>query len=763
MGGSVKVEPLIGKARRSIELADHRINVFEGSVRSGKTVVSLLAWLRFVRTGPAGNLLMVGKTERTLKHNVIDPLIDMLGPSRIRYVQGAGELFILGRRIYLAGANDEKAEGKIRGLTLAGAYVDEASIMPESMWSMLLTRLSIEGARLYATSNPDSPNHWLLKQYLARSVVWVRRDGKVATSDNSEAVDMDLARFSFRLDDNHTLNEAYKASVKATFTGLWYKRFVDGLWVLAEGAIFDMFDPDVGRGHVVDHLPDILDWWVSIDYGTTNPFVATLLGEGADRRMYVAAEWRWDSTVERRQLTDLEYSAMLRRWLDELAARGETKGGAMWAGCARPERVLVDPSAASFIAQLHRDGWQSVRGADNAVEDGLRDVASLLSADRLKIHVSCQAGIDEMTGYVWSKKAQDRGEDKPLKERDHFCLVAGSAVTTLLRGDVPIEDVRCGDRVLTRSGWHPVLASLRTARNVETVTVATTGRSLTGTPDHPVWTVERGWQRMDALRYGDTLLSCDPRSSSSTASSSGATRNRPAGPTGSTSRRARATASAAWAAFTRNCGSPLTVRSRTAATSTTPTSTPSTTRSTTSSASPRTSTLRRTTSAWWSAARRTLRRLWPWSGQPSGIAALKVRRGTSTTASEPGTVDNLGMPPVSSAAPRTSRSIPAGSARTAARAHGAGLPASTTSSGHASAAPIPSSPTATTRPGSVVVRVVSVTPAGRADVFNLAVDGAHEFFANGVLVHNCDALRYGVRGTRTVWRHWIGETGLRAA
>lgn len=413
------IQPLTGKAKRAVDLCDHRLNIFEGSVRSGKTIGSLLAWLRFVRTGPAGNLLMVGKTERTLKRNVIDPLIEMLGPSRVRYVQGAGEVWILGRRIYIAGANDEKAEGKIRGLTLAGAYVDEASVMPESMWSMLLTRLSIDGARLFATTNPDSPNHWLLRNYLARARTWLRRDGKVEIHGNDEGR-LDLARFSFRLVDNQTLSAEYIAALSAEFTGLWYKRFVDGLWVLAEGAIFDMFDPDVGRGHVVADLPDIVDWWVSIDYGTTNPFVATLLGEGADRRMYVAAEKRWDSSVERRQLTDLEYSAMLRRWLDELAARGETKGGAMWAGCARPERVLVDPSAASFIAQLHRDGWQSVRGADNAVEDGLRDVASLLSADRLKIHVSCQAGIDEMTGYVWDPMAQLRGEDRPLKQRDHF-------------------------------------------------------------------------------------------------------------------------------------------------------------------------------------------------------------------------------------------------------------------------------------------------------------------------------------------------------
>ncbi len=412
----MNVEPLVGKARQAATLADHRLNIWEGSVRSGKTIGSLLAWLRFVRTAPAGNLLMVGKTERTLKRNIIDPLIEMLGPTRCRYVIGAGEVWILGRRIYVAGANDEKAEGKIRGLTLAGAYIDEASVMPESMWSMLLTRLSIDGAKLFATTNPDSPNHWLLKKYLARARTWLRRDGSLEQYGNDEGR-LDLARFSFRLTDNPTLTADYIAALSAEFTGLWRKRFVEGLWVLAEGAIYDMFDD---RTHVTDTLPDIHSWWLSIDYGTTNPFVAVLLGEGTDDRIHVAREWRWDSSVERRQLTDLDYSAKLRAWLDELAAQASTPGLETWAGCNRPERILVDPSAASFIAQLHRDGWDSVRGADNAVEDGIRSTASLLAADRLRIHRSCTAGIDEMTGYVWDPKAQLRGDDRPLKTADHF-------------------------------------------------------------------------------------------------------------------------------------------------------------------------------------------------------------------------------------------------------------------------------------------------------------------------------------------------------
>jgi PBSX family phage terminase large subunit len=403
----VEVTPLVGKQRQSVQHATARLNIWDGSVRSSKTICSLLAWLRYVRTGPAGNLAMVGKTERTLKRNVIDVLSEMLGPSRCKANWGDGELMLLGRRIYLAGANDEKAQEKIRGLTLAGAYVDEASIVPESFWAMLLTRLSVDGAQLFATTNPDSPNHWLLKNYLAKAALWVDLDGKVRRFDKGDR--LDLHRFSFKLADNPNLSPKYVADLAKEFTGLWYLRFIEGRWVLAEGAIYDMFDPTEGGRHIVSRIPKIVHWCLGIDYGTTNPFVALLLGVGDDDRIYVCREWRWDSKEKRRQLTDAEYSEALRDWLTN-PRTGEL---------LPLSRIFIDPSAASFVAQMWRDGWPGITPADNAVEDGIRSVSSLLGADRLRVHESCTGLIDEKVGYVWDPKAGERGEDKPLKQRDH--------------------------------------------------------------------------------------------------------------------------------------------------------------------------------------------------------------------------------------------------------------------------------------------------------------------------------------------------------
>lgn len=418
------IQPLTpgGKAQRSVHMAADgaRINLWEGSVRSTKTISSLLAWLRYVREGPAGNLAMIGKTERTLKRNVIDPLIEMLGPKRCRYVAGAGELWILGRRVYVAGANNEAAVSKIQGLTLAGAYVDEVTTMPESFWSMLLTRLSVDGAQLFGTCNPDAPMHWLMKGFLKRARTWLRHDGTVITSDAPDT--LDLTRFSFRLTDNPYLSKAYVDALNVEFTGLWRKRYIDGLWVLAEGAIYDTFDPVPGNGHVVTDLPEIDRWVLAVDYGTTNPFVAVLIGLGVDDRLYVAREWRWDSKAKHSQMTDAEYSTALRRWLDELDPPNNDPMIGRLAGARTPEKIIYDPSAASFGVQLWRDGWSGVHQADNAVQDGIRTVSTLMSAGRLRFHVSLleTGGLDEKAGYVWDAKAAERGVEQPLKVADHF-------------------------------------------------------------------------------------------------------------------------------------------------------------------------------------------------------------------------------------------------------------------------------------------------------------------------------------------------------
>lgn len=415
MSNPVASDLLSPKQEQSIGQATAWLNVWEGSVRSGKTISSLLRWLMYVATAPrGGQLAVIGKTYDTVSRNVFGPLMDpsLFGDvsKMVKYTRGAGVAWILGRQIEVITANDAKAEGRLRGLTGAGAYVDELTLVPPEFFKRLVDRQSVDGALIFATTNPDNPGHWVRKDWL------------------DKADELGIRRWHFVLDDNPTLTEDYKARMRLAFTGLWYRRYILGHWVQSEGAIYEMFDPE---RHVTATLPPITRYLCdAIDYGTVNPFADLLIGLGADQRLYVTSEYRHDSRRARRQMTDAEYSAARRAWL----ATGH-QGGSV-----QPEWTVVDPSAASFIEQLFRDKVSGVIPAINDVLDGIRTVASLFAADRLRIHASCTGLIDELPGYSWDDKAALKGEDKPIKVDDHSCdaLRYGVRTTdTLWRPHIP--------------------------------------------------------------------------------------------------------------------------------------------------------------------------------------------------------------------------------------------------------------------------------------------------------------------------------------
>lgn len=415
----------------SVVEADQRLNIWEGSVRSGKTIASLLRWLIYVRDAPrSGELVIVGKTRETIERNVLAPLMDpgIFGPlaRQTHHTTGSNTAVILGRKIHLIGANDTKAEGKLRGMTCAGAYVDEVTIIPESVWRQLLARLSVAGAKLFGTTNPDNPQHWFKRDFLDAGLEH-------------------LASWHFTLDDNPALPDEYVAQLKAENTGLWYKRNILGLWVAAGGAIYDSFDEardvigspsDATAIPVPDGATPAIDrWWVGVDYGTTNPFAAVLIALVGDGSLVAVDEWRWDSKLRQRQLTDAEYSERMMAWLAECRER--------WG--ADPDRIYIDPSAASFRVQLRRDDVVGVNPADNEVIDGIRTTASLLASGRLKIHARCTGLLAEIPGYVWDEKATNKGEDAPVKLNDHsvdalrYALHTGKSWWRSVRWHQPLE------------------------------------------------------------------------------------------------------------------------------------------------------------------------------------------------------------------------------------------------------------------------------------------------------------------------------------
>ncbi|MFD6415991.1 PBSX family phage terminase large subunit [Streptomyces sp. NPDC060194] len=392
--------PLSQKQIDSVAGATARINVWHGAIRSGKTFASLIAFLIAVAAAPqSGLIIIVGRSLQTIERNVLDVLQDeaLFGPiaKLVVHTRGSNTVSILGRTVHLIGAADSRAEGRLRGMTACLAYVDEATLIPRGFWNQLLGRLSIPGAKLLATTNPDNPGHWLKKEFLDR------------------ADDLDLRDWHFTLDDNPALDAAFVASLKAEYVGLWYRRFISGHWVQSEGAIYEMFD---AAKHVVRTLPRIDRWLCdAVDYGTVNPYADVLLGIGSDRRLYVVSEFRHDSKLARRMMTDSEYSRARRGWLARVPQPQTNAVG------VHPEWTVVDPSASSYIEQLHRDGVTGVTQADNAVLDGIRTVSSLFSTGDLLVHDSAAGLIDELPGYSWDDTAAERGDDKPIKLNDHSC------------------------------------------------------------------------------------------------------------------------------------------------------------------------------------------------------------------------------------------------------------------------------------------------------------------------------------------------------
>jgi len=237
------------------------INIADGAIRSGKTHAALARFSEECIKGPAGDFAVFGKTERTVRRNVVYPLQALL-PGAIKHVQGSGELYIFGRRCHVIGANDARAEEKVRGLTLAGAYMNEVTLYPKDVFDQTLARtLSIEGARIFADCNPDSPYHWLNTDYLE--------------ADHPKAY---LKRWRFRLPDNPVLPPANVEMLKALYGPgtLFYRRNIDGEWVMAEGAVYDQLDIRPGGAHVVTERPERNAYErvvVGVDYGTSNPTV----------------------------------------------------------------------------------------------------------------------------------------------------------------------------------------------------------------------------------------------------------------------------------------------------------------------------------------------------------------------------------------------------------------------------------------------------------------------------------------------------------
>ena len=394
------------KQIQSIAEANNRINIWVGAVRSGKTFSSILKMIDFMRSGPEGDGMIIGVNRESIQRNILGTLYKILGfpePST-----KSNEVKLYGRRIYFVGAHDESSVRRIQGATLSFAYVDEATCIPQPFWRMLLSRLSIPGAQLFSTCNPEGPAHWLKKEYIDRK-------------------DLDLVYWNFCLDDNPSLSNEYKENLKKEYSGMWYKRYILGEWALAHGAIYDTFDHD----NLYDTATSNPSYYIcGIDYGTTNATAAVILAINPRiwPQIRVEKEYYWDSAKEGRGKTDEELTSDIIEFC----------------GYRSMSAIYIDPAAASLKLALRNRNLSVVDG-NNDVLLGIKICSKFIAGKNLVIHKSCKILTEQIQSYGWDTKAADRGLDAPVKKNDHCTDALRYAICTAF----PTGDFGNADHNLT--------------------------------------------------------------------------------------------------------------------------------------------------------------------------------------------------------------------------------------------------------------------------------------------------------------------------
>ena len=398
--------------------------IADGAIRSGKTVCMSLSFVFWAMEKFNGqNFAMCGKTIGSFRRNVLFWLKLMLKSRGYKVTDHRADNLVEITRngvtnyFYIFGGKDERSQDLIQGITLAGLFCDEVALMPESFVNQATGRCSVEGSKYWFNCNPDGPYHWFKVNWIDKAIGYLgkKKVTKLQEESKAKGVELNLKKLlylHFTMDDNLSLSEAIKARYRSMYHGVFFKRYIEGLWAMAEGIIYDMFNQDK---NVVDaeaiateyrqrtgHEFWIGDKYVSCDYGTQNPTAFLLWSKGADGKWYCRREYYYSGRDKGQQKTDKEFSDDLTAWL-----AGE-----------KIRSVILDPAAASFKAQLEKDGYK-VKKAKNDVLDGIRFVATLLLSGSIFIDQSCENLIKEFASYIWDAKAGERGEDKPVKEHDH--------------------------------------------------------------------------------------------------------------------------------------------------------------------------------------------------------------------------------------------------------------------------------------------------------------------------------------------------------
>ena len=360
--------------------------VADGAIRSGKTLCMSLSFVLWaMSTFNQQNFGMAGKTIGSFRRNVLFWLKLMLKSRKNHVIDHRTDNMLEVSKngvinyFYIFGGKDERSQDLIQGITLAGMFFDEVALMPESFVNQATGRCSVDGSKYWFNCNPDNPRHWF-------KLNWI-----------DKAKEKNLVYLHFTMDDNLSLSPKIKQRYRSMYVGVFFKRFIEGIWCVADGLVYSMFDEDK---HVIHgECPYSPMHHVSIDYGTVNPFSAGIWGFDGKRAIR-ERELYYNGREKGVRLDDETYYQKLKELIGETPI----------------EYIIIDPSAASFIEVIKKHGEYMVKGAKNDVLDGIRVTTTFLNTGRLFVHESCTNTIEEFGLYSWDEES---GDDKVIKENDH--------------------------------------------------------------------------------------------------------------------------------------------------------------------------------------------------------------------------------------------------------------------------------------------------------------------------------------------------------
>ncbi len=371
--------------------------ICEGSVRSGKTVSMILSFVLWANSNFENSVFIVaGKTVGSLKRNVISELIKMLNSLDIEYsINNTNNYIEIGNNnniFYMFGGGNEASQDLIQGLSASGAFFDEVALMKESFVNQAISRCNVSSSKsntkLWFNCNPSTPSHFFKKNFI------------------DKAKEKNFYHLHFTMIDNLSLTKEYIERMEKMYTGVFYDRYIKGLWTAGEGCVYSNFDK---KRHVKDLvIKDTTKFVVAVDYGTQNPCTFNLFEYRDNGTLYLCKSYYHDGRNSQKQKSDSEYAEDLVKFIKDYRNRVQF--------------ILVDPSASSFIIELNKSKYRLPRivKAKNDVIDGIRVVSNYLNEDKLIVNSKCKEVIEEFESYSWDTKASElQGKDIVKKENDH--------------------------------------------------------------------------------------------------------------------------------------------------------------------------------------------------------------------------------------------------------------------------------------------------------------------------------------------------------